>query len=135
VCLLGHDLEILVAEGSVLDAKEDGEGVTTPITLSDRHSALDFGLGGVLVLLLRDEVERAAEARGIACREEVFGGRGARLTRPTMAFGTDRSAFTEPSLASVCPLRPPVAIAVAVKSGLILSMAQPLLACFEERVS
>ena len=39
-----------------------------------------------------------------------------------MAFGTDRSAFTDPSLASVCPLRPPVAVAVAVKSGLILSM-------------
>jgi len=34
-----------------------------------------------------------------------------------MAFGTDRSALTDPSLASVRPLRPPVAVAVAVKSA------------------
>ncbi len=39
-----------------------------------------------------------------------------------MAFGTERSALTEPSLAWVWPLRPPVAVAVAVKSGLIVSM-------------
>src|SRR5262249_6191440 len=34
----------------------------------------------------------------------------------------DRSAFTIPSSDSVCPLRPPVAVAVAVNSGLIVSM-------------
>src|ERR1700716_3330684 len=39
-----------------------------------------------------------------------------------MAFGTDRSALTIPSLDSVWPLRPPVAVAVAVNSGLILSI-------------
>ena len=38
-----------------------------------------------------------------------------------MAFGTERSALTEPSLAWVC-VRPPLAVAVAVKSGLIVSM-------------
>src|SRR5258708_33434487 len=43
-----------------------------------------------------------------------------------MAFGTGRSALTGPWLASVCPLRPPVAVAVAVKSGFILSMAVSL---------
>src|SRR5262249_30491640 len=34
----------------------------------------------------------------------------------------DRSAFTRPSSDSVCPLRPPVAVAVAVNSGLIVSI-------------
>ena len=39
-----------------------------------------------------------------------------------MAFGTERSALTEPSLAWVWPFRPPVAVAVAVNSGLMVSM-------------
>src|SRR5467141_3168811 len=34
----------------------------------------------------------------------------------------DQGAVTTPSLASVWPLRPPTAVAVAVKSGLILSL-------------
>src|SRR5262245_50923452 len=50
------------------------------------------------------------------------------LPGPPMAFGTDRSAFTVPSAASVCPLRPPVAVAVAVKSGLIASIGVSRLA-------
>jgi len=45
------------------------------------------------------------------------------LPGPPISFGTERSALTEPSLASVWPLRPPVAVAIAVKSGLILSMS------------
>src|SRR5262249_6731222 len=40
-----------------------------------------------------------------------------------MALGTERSTLTMPSSDSVRPLRPPIAVAVAVKSGLILSMA------------
>src|SRR5205823_1197089 len=44
------------------------------------------------------------------------------LPGPPISFGTDRSAFTVPSLAWEWPLRPPVAVAVAVNSGLILSM-------------
>ena len=45
-----------------------------------------------------------------------------------MAFGTDRSAETMWSLLSVCPLRPPTDVAVAVKSGWILSMLPPVFA-------
>src|SRR4030095_1429562 len=48
------------------------------------------------------------------------------LPGPPIAFGTERSALTEPSLASVCPLRPPIAVAVAVKSGLIVFISPPL---------
>src|SRR5690242_11923685 len=39
-----------------------------------------------------------------------------------MSFGTERSMLTRPSLDWVWPLRPPVALAVVVKSGLILSI-------------
>jgi hypothetical protein len=37
-------------------------------------------------------------------------------------LGRSVEALTEPSLASVWPFRPPVAVAVAVKSGLMVSM-------------
>ncbi|QLP96513.1 MAG: hypothetical protein HZY79_02585 [Rhodoblastus sp.] len=37
-------------------------------------------------------------------------------------MGTDKSALTEPSAAAVCPLRPPVAVALAVNTGLIASV-------------
>jgi hypothetical protein len=47
---------------------------------------------------------------------------------PPIAFGTDRSARTEPSLASVWPFLPPVAVAVAVNKGFIVSIAELLLA-------
>ena len=49
------------------------------------------------------------------------------LPGPPISFGTDRLAATEPSLASVWPLRPPVAVAVAANSGLILSMGSSFL--------
>src|SRR3984957_1323139 len=45
-----------------------------------------------------------------------------------MALGTDRSVETMWSLLSVCPLRPPTDVAVAVKSGWILSMLPPVVA-------
>src|ERR1700738_3770667 len=45
-----------------------------------------------------------------------------------MAFGTDRSAETMWSLLSVCPLRPPTDVAIAAKSGWILSMLPPVVA-------
>jgi hypothetical protein len=50
------------------------------------------------------------------------------LPGPPIDFGTERFAFTDPSLASVCPFRPPVAVAVAVNNGLIesISMAPPV---------
>ena len=41
------------------------------------------------------------------------------LPGPPICFGTERSTATEWSLASVRPLQPPVAVAVAVNSGLI----------------
>ncbi len=45
-----------------------------------------------------------------------------------MALGTDRSVETMWSLLSVCPLRPPTDVAVAVKSGWILSVLPPVVA-------
>jgi hypothetical protein len=52
----------------------------------------------------------------------MLGRRGVGLACPPIAFGTDRSARTEPSLASVWPFLPPVAVAVAVNRGLMVSM-------------
>jgi hypothetical protein len=74
-------------------------------------------VGGVLLVLLGDVIESTPEAGGVS-GVVVFGFPG-----PPIAFGTERSAPTDPSLASVWPLRPPIAVAVAVKSGLIVSMA------------
>jgi hypothetical protein len=59
--------------------------------------------------------------------ESIFSlrGKNALVTGAASGLGAApplRRRAAIPSLDSVCPLRPPVAVAVAVKSGLILSM-------------
>src|SRR5262245_41132645 len=49
----------------------------------DRDRGSDLRLGCVLPVLLADEVERAAEARGVPGGEQVLRGRGVRLAGPT----------------------------------------------------
>ena len=46
----------------------------------------DAGLAGILFVLLADKIERAAEAGGVTGREQMFGGRGAGLSRSAHRF-------------------------------------------------
>ena len=88
----------------------------------NRHRACHGGFGRIFLVLLGGIVQRAAEASCITRGKQMFGSRRVGFAWPTHFLGPERSAVTMPSLDSVCPLRPPVAVAVAVKSGLILSM-------------
>jgi hypothetical protein len=69
-------------------------------------------------MLLPHIVERAAEEGAVTGNEQVLGCGDPGLPGPLIAFGTDRSPFTTPSSDSAWPLRSPVAVAVAVNSGL-----------------
>jgi hypothetical protein len=120
--LFRQSCEIRLRDGLVLDVQLDSEAKAAALARTDRYRTDHLRLGRVLLVLLGNVIERAAEAGRVARGEEMFRRRGAGLPGPPIACGTDRSALTIPSLDSVCPLRPPVAVAVAVKSGLILSM-------------
>jgi hypothetical protein len=116
--------EIGLSNALILDVHLHREPKTTVLAHADRCRACYLGRRCVFLLLLGDEIERAAEAGGIACVEQV-GVTVPGLPGPPIAFGTERSALTKPSFDSVCPLRPPMAVAVAVKSGLILPIYMP----------
>src|SRR5262249_36260193 len=62
--------------------------------------------------------KQAADPAAKRCSGVVVPG----LPGPPMAFGTERSALTKPSLAWVWPFRPPVAVAAAVESGFMVCM-------------
>jgi hypothetical protein len=73
-------------------------------------------------MLLGHEVERPTETRSIARRDKSSGVVVPGLPGPPMDLGTERSTLTSPSLDCVWPLRPPLAVAVAVYKGLMISM-------------
>ena len=109
--------EFRLREALVLDVDLHGESKSTALARSDADFAGNGGLPRSLVILFSDEVECPAEAGRVAGGEEMFGSGGVRLPGPPIAIGTERSALTEPSDASVCPFLPPEAVAIAVKSG------------------
>ena len=112
---LAHEaFQFGLGDASVHDLHLHGEAEAAAVTRTDGDRAGDLRLGGVALLLLADEIKRAAEARGVARGEEMLRRRLARYARPAELLGTERFALTMPSLVSVCPLRPPTAVAVAV---------------------
>src|SRR5215831_5482786 len=74
--------ELGLGQALVLDAQLHRETEPAALARPDRHRARDLRLGGVLLLLLADEVERAAEARGVTRGEEMLRRCGARLAGP-----------------------------------------------------
>src|SRR6267143_2237099 len=73
--------ELGLRQALVLHAELHRQAEAPTVARTDRDRAGDARLRGVLLVPLADEVERAAEAGGVAGGEEVFGRRGARLAR------------------------------------------------------
>src|SRR5437867_9049502 len=73
--------ELGLRQALVLHAELHREAEAAAVARADRDCAGDARLRGVLLLPLADEVERAAEAGGVAGGEEVLGRRSARLAR------------------------------------------------------
>jgi uracil-DNA glycosylase family protein len=80
--LLGEGRELRLRQALVLDAQAHGEAEAAALARPDRHGAGDLRLARVLLLLLGDEVERAAEASGVSGGEQMLGRGGARPARP-----------------------------------------------------
>ena len=98
---LGQRRKLCLRQAGILDMKLDGKAETAASARTDADVGRDFGFRRVLLLLLRHEIERPAETRGVAGREQMLGVVVWGFPGPPMALGTERSAFTEPSLASV----------------------------------
>src|ERR1700737_2336925 len=79
VGFLGQRRQIGLLQALVLDAQLDRYAEAAALTRADRNRAGDLGLGRVLLVLLADEVERAAETGGIARREKMLGRGGGRF--------------------------------------------------------
>src|SRR5262249_12216861 len=80
---LAHQaLELRLRDASVLDLHLHGDAEAAAVARADGHRAGDRRLGGVALLLLADEIQRAAEAGGVTGREQVLGRGLARDTRP-----------------------------------------------------
>src|SRR5882672_3756779 len=79
---LAHECgELVLRNALVLYLHLDGDAEAAAVPRADRDSRGDGGLGRIALRLLGDEVERAAEAGGIAGGEEMLGRRSARLAR------------------------------------------------------
>src|SRR6266852_1949646 len=87
VRLAGERGELGLRQAPVLHAELHREAEAPAFARADRDRAGDARLGSVLLLALADEVERAAEAGGVAGGEEVLGRRRAGLARPAHLLG------------------------------------------------
>jgi len=74
--------ELRLRQRAILDLQLDRQPEATRLAGTDAHCRGHLGLAGVLLLALGDEIERAAEARGVAGGEQMLRGRGSRLARP-----------------------------------------------------
>src|SRR4029079_12008143 len=83
VRLLDQLGELGLRQALVLDAHLHGKPETAAIARPDRHGAGDLGLGGVLLVLLGNEINRSAETGSVAGGEKVLRRRRARLARAT----------------------------------------------------
>ena len=81
VRLLHQRRELGLWNSIVLDAHLDREAEPAALARADRHGARYFGGGRVALLLLRDEVDRPAEAGGVTRGEKMFRRGRSRLTR------------------------------------------------------
>src|SRR5437764_13982680 len=66
VRLAGQSLQLGLGQARVLDAHLDRQAEAPAVARADRHGAGDPGRRRVLLVLLGDEVERAAEAARVA---------------------------------------------------------------------
>src|SRR5712691_8671705 len=73
--------ELGLRQAPVLHAELHGEAESAAVARADRDGAGDARLRSVLLVPLADEVERSAEARRVAGREQMLGRRRARLAR------------------------------------------------------
>src|SRR5215468_12341133 len=87
MCFLRECRELGLGEALVLDAQLHRETEPAALARADRHRARNLRLGSVLLLLFADEVERAAEARGVTRGEEMLRRGGARLAGPAHLLG------------------------------------------------
>src|ERR1700722_9425596 len=75
VCFPHEHGEIGLSNALILDAHLHREPKTTTLADADRCRACYLGRRRVFILLLGDEIERAAEAGRVACGEQVLRGR------------------------------------------------------------
>src|SRR5258706_380299 len=68
-------LELRLLDAPLFDLHAHGDAEAAAFAWASRDRTGDFGPGCIALVLLRDVVERAAEARGITGREEVLGRR------------------------------------------------------------
>src|SRR6185312_9972057 len=71
VRLLDQLGELALRQAFVLDAHLHGEPEAATVARPDRDGAGDLGLGGVLLVLLGNEINRTAETGGVAGGEKV----------------------------------------------------------------
>jgi hypothetical protein len=125
VRLLGEGGEVGLRQRLVLDAQLHRNAEAAAVARADRHGAGDLRLRRVALLLLGDVVERAAEAGRVARGEEVLGRGGAGLARPAH-FLRHREIGLDGAVAGFgMSVTSAVAVAVAVKRGLMRSMEDP----------
>src|SRR5579862_7680119 len=74
--------EIALRQALILDAHFDRDAEAAAFARADRDRRCDRGLRRVFLVLLADEIERAAKARRIAGGKEMLGRRRVGLARP-----------------------------------------------------
>src|SRR5258708_2335681 len=86
MCLLHEHGEIGLSDALILDTNLHREPKTTALAHADRYRACYLGPRRVFLILLGDEIERAAEAGRVACGEQVLGSRRSGLAWPAHCF-------------------------------------------------
>lgn len=79
-------LEVGLLQALVFDAQLGRDAEAAAVARSDRHRARDGHLAGILLALTSDEIDRAAEASGVAGRKQMLGRSGVGLARPAHRF-------------------------------------------------
>jgi hypothetical protein len=107
----------------VVDVHPDGNPEAATLTRSDgcaaRHQAARHGI----FVLMRDIFQRTAKTGRTARARRCWGVGVPGRPGPPISLRTDKLTLTEWSVVSDWPLRPPVLMAVAVTSGLIMYAA------------
>ena len=82
--LFDQRLKQCLRQAAILDLHLDGDAKAATLARTNRGRASDLGVGGVVLLLLGDVVERAAKAGSIARGKEMLGrsGKGSRSSPP-----------------------------------------------------
>src|SRR3984957_9229329 len=114
VRLFRQRLKYRLRQARVGHVEHDRQTEAALLARSDGDGAFHRRFRSVLFVLLGDEVERAAEAGGVAGGEQVLGRPGVRLAGPAHLLRHRQIEVTIPSSERVWPLRPPIAVPWAV---------------------